>query len=152
MRRYPYFLVALLVVLFDQATKYVVRVSLDTFETIRVLPFFNVVHVRNEGAAFGLFKSLGNAAFIVVSVGALVLVTFLLLKTKEDRLSLSLILGGAIGNLIDRILFGRVTDFVDVFVGRFHWPAFNVADSALTVGLMLMLLRSLPFVQRKETA
>ncbi len=143
MKKYPYFLLAILIVLMDQITKFLARVYIDAFETIKIFPFLQLVSVRNEGAAFGMLKGLGNSAFIVVSVLAIVVVLLLLLKGKEDGWALSLILGGATGNLIDRIIFKKVTDFVDVFAGKFHWPAFNVADSALTIGLIVMMLKTL---------
>ncbi|MGD1076311.1 MAG: signal peptidase II [Thermodesulfovibrionales bacterium] len=138
-----YFLSALAVIIIDQLTKYVVRTSLQPFETIRVLPFLQLVSVRNEGAAFGLFKGMGNTAFILISIAAIILIAYLMARGKEDRFGLSLILGGAVGNLLDRIVFGKVTDFIDVFAGSLHWPAFNVADSSLTVGLIVIVLTSL---------
>lgn len=143
MKRPLCFIIAFLVVFFDQITKYLARSFIAPFETVRVLPFFHLVSVRNEGAAFGLFKGFGNSAFIAVSLVAMAFVSFLLIRTREDRLGLSLILGGAAGNVIDRILFGNVTDFLDFFAGRFHWPAFNVADAALTVGITIMLLNTI---------
>ncbi len=149
MKKYPYLCLSFLVVLTDQITKFLARVYIDAFETIRILPFLQLVSVRNEGAAFGMFKGLGNPAFIVISVVAIIAVLVLLLKGKEDGLGLALILGGATGNLIDRVVFKKVTDFVDVFAGRFHWPAFNVADSALTVGLIIMLMSS--FLRQKRS-
>jgi len=150
MKKYPYFLVALLVVLLDQITKYLARSFIGSFETIKILPFLQLVSVRNEGAAFGMFKSFGNTAFIVISLVAMLFVCYLLIKSREDRLGLSFILGGAAGNLIDRVVFRNVTDFIDVFAGRFHWPAFNIADSALTVGLAILLMGSL-FHHRRES-
>ena len=142
MKRSLCFVVVFLVVLSDQITKYLARSFIEPFETIKLFPFLQLVSVRNEGAAFGLFRSFGNGGFIVVSLAAMAFVIYLLLKVREDRLGLSLILGGATGNVIDRILFGRVTDFIDFFAGRLHWPAFNIADSALTIGLALMLLNT----------
>jgi signal peptidase II len=147
-----HFFTALLIVIFDQLTKYMVRTSLEPFETVRVLPFLQLVSVRNKGAAFGLFKGFGNSTFIVISVAAIILISYLLTKSREERFGLSLILGGAIGNLIDRIVFGKVTDFIDVFAGTFHWPAFNVADSALTIGLIVMVLTSFFHAKREEPA
>ena len=144
------FLAASLVVLLDQATKYLARGSIGPFETVRLLPFLQLVNVRNEGAAFGLFRGLGNATFIVISLAAIVVVSYLIVRNREDRPGLCLILGGAVGNVIDRILFRNVTDFIDVFVGRLHWPAFNVADSALTIGIGILLLRSLIHGRRKR--
>lgn len=143
MKNSLYFFIALLIVLFDQITKYLVRGLMSPLETIKIFPFLHLVSVRNEGAAFGLFKSFGNGSFIIVSLIAMVFVSYLLMKKREDRVGLSLILGGATGNLIDRIVFGNVTDFIDVFFGRLHWPAFNVADSALTFGIIVLLVSSL---------
>lgn len=152
MKKYPCFLAALVIVILDQFTKYLVRTSIHSFETIKVFPFLQLVHVRNEGAAFGMFKSFGNETFIIISLAAIAFVIFLLVKGREDRLGLSLILGGAAGNLIDRIVFGSVIDFIDVFAGRFHWPAFNIADSALSVGLAVLLIRSLFHHKRVSNA
>jgi signal peptidase II len=104
------------------------------------LPFFNIVYVENIGSAFGMFKSLGNVFFIIVAALAMVFVSILIIKDKDNRLSFSLILGGAAGNLTDRIIRGYVIDFLDMYVGRYHWPAFNVADSALTIGIFLIAL------------
>ncbi|HYA32158.1 MAG TPA: signal peptidase II [Thermodesulfovibrionales bacterium] len=151
MKRYPYFLIALLIVLADQLTKFLARVYIGTFDTVKVLPFLQLVSVRNEGAAFGMFRGLGNPAFIVVSLVAIAVVFFLLLTSKEDGWGLALILGGAAGNLIDRIVFKKVTDFIDLFAGRFHWPAFNVADSALTVGLVILLVSTLVHHRRERS-
>jgi len=135
-----YFFIALLVVFLDQITKYLARSFISPFGSIEILPFLNFVSVRNEGAAFGLFKGFGNSTFIAISAAAIIFVLYLMVKAREKGPGLALILGGAAGNLIDRVFFGSVTDFIDLFAGRFHWPAFNIADSALTVGLLLMLL------------
>ncbi len=112
--------------------------------------FFNIVHVRNTGMAFSLFAD--SAPWVrtwvipAVSVAALVLVVALIRRSGQfsvgTRAALALILGGAAGNLWDRWSHGYVTDFLDFYVGGFHWPAFNVADSAITVGVALMLLES----------
>ena len=144
-------LTALVVVIVDQISKYMVRNFLEPLHPIRILPFFQLVSVRNEGAAFGLFKGFGNTAFVIIAIVAIILISYLLIANRENRLGLSLILGGAIGNLIDRIVFGSVTDFIDIFAGNFHWPAFNVADSALTVGLIVMVLTSLFQVKKEQT-
>lgn len=152
MRKYWYFLIALLIVIADQITKFLARVYIGTFDTVKILPFLQLVSVRNEGAAFGMFRGLGNPVFIVFSLAAMVVVLFLLLTSKEDRWGLALILGGAAGNLIDRIVFKKVTDFVDLFAGRFHWPAFNIADSALTVGLVMVFVSTLVHHKRERNA
>jgi signal peptidase II len=138
----PFFLISLVILIFDQLTKYLIKTFVSPFEVIRVLPFFNIVYVENIGAAFGMFKSLGNIFFITVTALAMIFVTILIIKDKDNRLSFSLILGGAAGNLIDRIIRGYVIDFLDVYAGKFHWPAFNVADSALTIGIVLLIIRT----------
>jgi len=147
-----YFLIAILVVLLDQITKFLARSFIGTFETVKIFPFLHLVSVRNEGAAFGLFKEFGNIPFIAISLIAIIVVVVLLMRGKEDRFGLALVLGGAIGNMIDRITMGSVTDFVDVFAGRFHWPAFNVADSALTIGLVVMVVSSFIHLKQQEKA
>lgn len=143
-----YIYLVLLTVILDQITKYLAYKFISPFKSIEVLPFLHLVNVRNTGSAFGMFKELGNNIFIAVSFAAIVVIFFMLIKGREDPFSLSLILGGAIGNLIDRITHGSVMDFIDVFAGRFHWPAFNVADSALTIGIGLIFLRL--FLKGKE--
>lgn len=130
-----------LLVILDQATKYLADKLISPFNPIELLPFLHLVNLRNEGAAFGMFKSLGNNIFIIISLIAIGVIFFMLIKGKENPLGLSLILGGAIGNLIDRLFRGSVVDFIDVFAGRHHWPAFNVADSALTIGIGLIFIK-----------
>ena len=103
------------------------------------------MHVQNKGAAFSLFTNLGNNFFIAVSFIALVAIVMYLTRLPKglELYSLSMILGGAVGNLIDRFRIGKVVDFIDVFVGGWHWPAFNVADSALTVGISLFIIENI---------
>lgn len=139
----PYFALSLTVFIVDQATKYFVRTGIAPFDIIHVLPVLNLVHVENTGSAFGMFKALGNTFFIVMASGASLLVAFLMVKDPGNRTAFSLILGGAAGNLTDRIMYGHVVDFLDLHAGNLHWPAFNVADSALTAGIILMLLQSI---------
>ncbi|RMG73551.1 MAG: signal peptidase II [Nitrospirae bacterium] len=129
-----------MIFLLDQATKFVVNAFLKTYESIVVLPFFQIVNVRNTGAAFGLFRGLGNGIFIALSLLAIVIVVAMLLRSRDDHLAYSLILGGAMGNLTDRLLRGYVVDFLDFHLGSHHWPAFNVADSALTIGITLLVV------------
>lgn len=133
-------LVVCVVILLDQITKYFVLLHIPPAGTIEVLPVFNLVNIRNEGAAFGLFRSLGNAFFVSISVFAIIFMVWIIVSGKEDWRVFSLLVGGACGNLIDRIVHGSVIDFVDVFVSGHHWPAFNVADSALTVGIVLLFV------------
>lgn len=138
---------ALVVVVLDQASKWAVLQYLRIHETVPLLSgFFNLVHVRNRGMAFGfLNRSDINFAYYLL-VGAslvaigLLLIWFFTLKDTDTLtlLALSLILGGAVGNLIDRLRFREVIDFLDIYVGPYHWPAFNLADASITVGTILM--------------
>ena len=141
-RIYVYFGVALLVFVLDQATKYIITNNLKLYQVIKALPYFNIVYYRNIGSAFGMFKSLGNPFFILVSTAAMVAVCVMIVKDGDNRIGLSLILGGAAGNLADRLLNGYVIDFLEVYAGNFYWPAFNVADSALTIGILLLMFKT----------
>jgi signal peptidase II len=147
---------ALAVLLLDQLSKLVIIHALQVYESVTVLKgFFNLVHIRNRGMAFGIMNrpevDLPFYILLAATIGAVVLllVWFFTLKQTAGRtiLGLSLILGGAIGNLIDRIRFREVIDFLDFYVGPYHWPAFNVADSAITVGTFLVAI-SLIFHQK----
>jgi len=136
-------LLILAIVVFDQSTKYLARTHIGQFETIEVIPFVNLVNVQNEGSAFGMFRSLGNTFFILISTAAIIFMLWIIVTGKEDYRLFSILAGGALGNLTDRIMLGHVVDFIDIHVSGFHWPAFNVADSALTVGIFFLLLRML---------
>ena len=135
-------LIVLAIIALDQVTKYLIVNALSPSDSIEVFSFLHIVNVRNTGAAFGSFKSLGSSFFIIVAVAAIVFVVSLLMKRVYNTGGLCLILGGAIGNLIDRVLYGQVVDFIDFSIGSYHWPAFNVADSALTVGIIIILMTS----------
>ncbi|MFA5353295.1 MAG: signal peptidase II [Thermodesulfovibrionales bacterium] len=143
MKRAHLFIIALAVFLLDQGTKYFIESSLTSQDVIEILPFFNIVSVQNTGSAFGMFKALGNVFFVSVAAIAMVAVSFIIAREKEDGLGFALILGGAAGNMLDRIVHGYVIDFLDVHIGAAHWPAFNVADSALCVGAVLLLIQNL---------
>ncbi len=127
----------------DLVTKQVAAGRIGPYEQVEILPFFNLVNVQNRGAAFGMFEAFGNAFFIFIALAAIAFIVYLLLKTLEDPFALSLIMAGAIGNLVDRLTLGYVRDFLDFHAGANHWPAFNVADSALTVGLGIIIVLSL---------
>jgi signal peptidase II len=133
-------IIALSVVVLDQVTKYLARTHIAAHESIELLPILNLVNVQNRGAAFGMFRSLGNMFFISISIAALIFMSWVIIKDKEDHRIFALLAGGAAGNLIDRLYLGYVVDFVDVAVAGQHWPAFNVADSALSVGMVFMAL------------
>lgn len=136
----------------DRLTKWMIETHVSVLDTLVVIPgFFSIVHARNPGVAFSLFASSPSPwrtfFLVVVALAALVLVGGMLRRAAQlDRktaVGLSLILGGALGNVFDRIRAGEVTDFLDFYVGALHWPAFNVADSAIVVGCGLLLLEML---------
>lgn len=135
--------IVLSVIVLDQVTKRLIMTDLKLYDSIEVLPFLHIVSVRNTGAAFGSMKGMGSWFFIAVAIVAIAFVIYLLIKRHYNSFGLTLVLGGAIGNLIDRILYGKVVDFIDFSIGNFHWPAFNVADSALTVGIILIFAVSM---------
>ena len=115
------------------------------YEHIDVLPFLRIVHVENKGAAFGLFAQFGNNIFILISLCAIICIIVYIRKIPIgiELYSMSLIMSGAVGNLLDRFRTGKVIDFIDIFVNDWHWPAFNVADSALTVGIIVFIVANL---------
>ncbi|PKL52032.1 MAG: signal peptidase II [Nitrospira bacterium HGW-Nitrospira-1] len=135
---YPLVIISFIVLL-DQITKYLARTFIHPMETIELLPVLNLVSVRNQGAAFGMFSSLGNNFFICISVAAILFMLWVIITSREDYRIFSMLAAGAIGNLIDRLTLGYVVDFMDVTVSGHHWPAFNVADSALTIGIAFLL-------------
>jgi signal peptidase II len=139
-RIYYSFLFISIIVLLDQVTKYLARTYINPMESIELFPILNLVNVRNQGAAFGMFRSLGNNFFIAISFAAILFMLWVIVTAKEDYRIFSLLAGGAIGNLIDRLTLGYVVDFIDFTVSGHHWPAFNVADSALTIGITFMLI------------
>ena len=147
LRKY-FFLIAALVVLLDRVSKWAVGTSLPLHTSLTVIPgFFDITHVENSGAAFGLFaESTAHwkvAALVTFSLLALIIVSILLWKNSHSvntmTVGLSLILGGAFGNLWDRVVAGHVVDFLDFYVGHYRWPAFNVADSAIVIGAILLV-------------
>jgi signal peptidase II len=144
--------IAVLVVAADQATKIIIYHGVPLWDEIVVVPgFFNIVHYHNPGGAFGVFAGTENGFrhvfFLVVSILALGLVFYFYRSTPRTHRFLStgfaLIFGGAIGNLTDRFWLGQVIDFLDVYVKGWHWPAFNVADSAITTGIGIFVFHLL---------
>jgi signal peptidase II len=147
LKRVHYLILSAVVILLDLWTKSLVLARIELHEAVPVIPnFFQLVHVRNTGAAFGIGANASSKLVpILLNGGAIavfcVVVVYALRTAVTDRLlqtGLHLILGGAIGNLLDRFRFGYVVDFLDVYVGRTHWPAFNVADSAICIGIALL--------------
>ncbi len=147
MRKY-HIIIAAAVVLLDQMSKWLVAQRIALHDGVDVVPgFFRLTHVQNQGAAFGLFSDSTSewkvAMLILFSVAALAVVSALLWKNgnamNATAVALSLVFGGALGNLWDRVSSGRVIDFVDIYYGSHHWPAFNLADSAIVIGALLLL-------------
>lgn len=145
--------IAAIVFLFDRLTKVLIERNVSVWDTHNVIPgFFDIVHTKNRGAAFGIFSDGSSEirTFLLIGVSLLVLlfIAFLLLQPSRAGFSgskltiagLSLVLGGAIGNVYDRIVSGMVTDFLEFYIGQWHFAAFNIADSAITVGAGLLLL------------
>jgi signal peptidase II len=133
----------------DQITKLVVASTYDLYESSAVIPgLFSITYIRNPGAAFGFLAGANPAFrsifFTAVSMVAVVLIALMLRKIRREEtgalVGLSLILSGALGNLIDRIRLGEVIDFLDVYIGSYHWPAFNMADSAISIGALLFIM------------
>jgi signal peptidase II len=144
-----FFVTLTAVVLLDQFLKAYVGATMNLHESIPIIEgYFNITYVKNPGAAFGF---LANSApefrslfLISVTVIAIVLILYFISKNTAKEVfltfSLSLIFGGAVGNLIDRIRFGEVTDYLDFYISSYHWPAFNVADSAISLGALVLVV------------
>ena len=146
------FSVFLLVYASDAFTKWLVRSRMPLGAEIRILPDFSLTHVQNTGIAFGLFQRENGLFLIVGAVLACAVVWVAVRAHNRDRFTsfvLAAVLGGAAGNLTDRIFRGHVTDFLDFYVGVHHWPAFNVADSAICVGAALLIWHSFRKTQAK---
>ena len=150
MKKYGlFFLAVLMIYILDQLTKYWVIVSLPLHESIPVLEgFFHLTHIRNPGAAFGFLAGMDplfrSVFFIAANILAMGLIFFYLFKKTGQGyslliLGLSMVMAGALGNLTDRLRFGEVVDFLDFFLGSWHWPAFNVADASITTGALLIV-------------
>ena len=144
-------LTIIVVIVLDQWTKWLVEAHLPRHVAQPIVPnLLNLTHVRNTGVAFGLFASHGlSASWMLTGLGLVALSAVSLYfgyASPRDRsllVALALVVGGAVGNLIDRIASGAVTDFIDVYVGAHHWPSFNVADAAISIGIVLMAIDSL---------
>lgn len=141
--------VSLVLIALDQITKMFVMHTMHLHESIPVIPdFFNLTYIRNPGAAFGIFATTNSAFrlifFVGTSIFALGLLGTIFYRLHADdvwgQLTISSIFGGAIGNLIDRLRYGEVVDFLDFHISGYHWPAFNVADSAISVGVVSLLI------------
>jgi signal peptidase II len=138
----------LLIVILDQITKNWISQTLTLYESVAIFSFFNFTLVHNTGAAFSFLAEAGGwqrwlLTGLALIVSVIIVVWLSRLKTVEHRwlaIALALVLGGAIGNLIDRIIYGYVIDFLDLYYKMWHWPAFNVADSAISIGAVMLLI------------
>jgi len=158
MRTKFYYLLIVLIVAFDQLTKFFIANNISRYESVTVIPgFFKLVYVRNDGAIFGFLSNSGKPwVFIVLTIASLIALMLVVYyfhivpaKDKLFKFALALILAGALGNLIDRILRGYVVDFLHFYAGRWQWPSFNLADSSITIGAVLLLF--IFFIRKKET-
>ncbi|MAG75681.1 MAG: signal peptidase II [Colwelliaceae bacterium] len=139
----------LLFLVVDQVTKHWVTGTFDLYESVAIMPYFNLTYVHNEGAAFSFLADQGGWQrwlFAAIATAACVLFTYWMAKTPASNkvlgVGFALMLSGAMGNLIDRVLLGYVIDFLDFYIGNSHWPAFNIADSVIFVGAALMIYDS----------
>ncbi len=149
MKKYtPYTLLMVGLVVLDQVTKNLIARGVELYESVPVIPgFFNITRIHNRGAIFGTFSQTNSRIVFILltaaSLTALALVVYYFFKTpasdKLMRVSLTLILAGALGNQFDRLIRGHVIDFLDLYIGKAHWPFFNVADSCISIGACLML-------------
>ena len=126
------------------------------YTQIEILPFFNIVMVWNRGISFGLFNEHGNGPLALTVLAMIIVATFgvWLFRTGSAMIAaaLALIIGGALGNVLDRVRFGAVADFLDFHIGALHWPAFNVADSAICIGIALLLIHGLFLDPKRKEA
>ena len=149
-------LASALVLALDQASKSFMKGLLASpLDFIPVTPFFNLVLGFNRGISFGLLGDLGSWGPVVLSSLAVAIVGFLLLwlwKAEDawDEAAIALIIGGALGNLLDRLRAGAVTDFLDFYVGSYHWPAFNLADTGITIGAAILIVRSFHPIKKSK--
>jgi signal peptidase II len=157
-RAWPYFVASCAIVLADQITKWMVLGRLAPWERVEITAFFNLVLAFNKGAAFSFLAGAGGwqtPLLVAFALVAAVVVSVMLLRSPGRRMfcaGLALILGGAVGNVIDRLRYGHVVDFLDLHAGGWHWPAFNVADSAITVGAALLILDGFRHHERRAGA
>ena len=140
---------SLLAIILDQGSKLAITSTMHLYQSIQIIPNFRLTYVHNTGAAFSFLSEAGGwqrwfFAGLALAISAVIAVWLSRLKPHETLLAvaLSLVLGGAMGNLIDRLAYGYVIDFLDVYYQTWHWPAFNIADSAITLGVIFMLVES----------
>lgn len=148
--------IAVMVIVLDQLSKFLMLTFvLNEQSVIIIMPFFNLVHAWNTGVSFSLFNNGGFIGTLLLCLIVIVIVAILLRwlykeKTKLIQIALGMIIGGAVGNLIDRIRFGAVFDFLDFYIDAYHWPAFNLADSCICIGAVMIILHSMIYPTKKQ--
>jgi signal peptidase II len=145
MRRYAFFALIPVIFALDRVTKVLIMQNLPILGEVKVTSFFSIVHVRNLGGVFGVLNESVYAKYIFTVVPVLIAAALLYILIRytmrnAKTFALCLILSGALGNIYDRIFYGSVVDFLDFYYGKYHWPAFNVADMALSIGIGLIIL------------
>ncbi|MGA1847215.1 signal peptidase II [Deferribacter abyssi] len=148
MKNRIFIIISFLILILDQYTKYLIKKNFHLFEIKPIIKgFFNLTYILNPGAAFGFLANLNEKYrqlfFVLVTFIAVIIVIYLFIKENKSilrKISYSLILGGALGNFIDRLFIGKVVDFLDFYISTYHWPAFNVADSSISIGILLLIL------------
>jgi signal peptidase II len=149
---------SIVIVVLDQLSKYYITQHFELYQSLQIIPGIKLTYVQNTGAAFSILSDAAGWQrwlFISLSSGVSIMLLFWLKKHPSTgiwlAITLALILGGAVGNLIDRVVFGYVIDFIDIYYNAWHWPAFNVADSAISIGVGMLIIDSFWFDQGKLT-
>lgn len=157
-KTYKWFVLSFIVLFFDQWSKIEISKSMYLYESIKLFPFFRLTYVHNPGAAFSFLSDAGGWQrwfFIILSCSVSILICVWLIRLPNNAhrqaAGLALVLGGAVGNLVDRVMYGYVIDFLDVYYKTWHWPAFNIADSAITIGVCILLIDSLIHEEPSES-
>ena len=155
MPSYAYLLIVLLIVALDRLTKILVIKDLAYLTSVDIAPSLSIVHARNYGGAFGFLAQHGDAAYIflvlpIIIIAGLIYYLLRYQHTETVKFSLTCILAGALGNMYDRLRYGYVTDFIDVYYKQYHWPAFNVADMSITFGIGLWIFAQLFLTKKAE--
>lgn len=149
-------IIAIVILILDQWSKFAAFSFLDGLgqESYNVLPFFNIVRVYNTGVSFGMLQGIAYGHIILSLFASAVTIALFIWLIMADNLrlviGLGLVIGGAIGNIFDRVTIGAVKDFLDFYIGNWHWPAFNIADSAILIGVIILLIDS--FLENKKEA
>ncbi|TEW43843.1 signal peptidase II [Psychromonas algicola] len=153
----PWLWLTIIVLVIDQLTKYLTIQKLDLYESYEILSFFNFTYARNYGAAFSFLGDAGGWQKYFFTGIAVVVSSYLLYSMKKAAASqrwmnsaYALILSGAVGNVVDRLLFGYVIDFLDFDLGFYRWPTFNIADSAIFIGAMMIIIDALFWAEKRE--